>query len=205
MLLVESRFNDLTTESLDSPQGKKLYLKGIFAESERQNRNGRTYDLKELTEQVNLLRDKIASGHDVLGELDHPESLNISLKNVSHRITDIHMEGNNAVGKAEIIPTAVGNIAKALLEAGVRIGISTRGHGNVNEGNGRVSDYHLITMDLVASPSAIEAYPTPVLESLDRYHRGQILNDMAFAASYDKKAQRFFAEEMTKFIQSLGK
>lgn len=201
MLLLETRFDNIIQESDSS--GQKLYLKGIFMESERKNRNGRIYKRAEIEEQVRRVNEAAENNRHILGELDHPDQLVVKLENVSHKIIHMEMDGNNAIGKAEILPTPKGNIAKALIEAGVTIGVSSRGSGSVNEATNTVENFHLITVDLVASPSAIDAYPQSVYEHLQMYRNGAEIDKLAEAIRHDRTAQKHFEKEILRFIRSM--
>lgn len=199
MILVEQNFNTLVEQSEDK---KKFYLQGIFLESEQKNRNGRTYKKEEIEKAVKKINEAAAQGRHVLGQLDHPQDLIVSLSDVSHKIMSMQMEGNNAIGKAEILEsTPKGQIAKGLIESGINLGVSSRGSGTVNEDTGIVEGFDIITVDIVASPSAQNAYPTSVMEALELYRKGQVVSELAEAVIHDKKAQDYFAKEMTKFIK----
>ncbi len=155
-----------------SQDGKNLWLSGIFMQSEMKNRNGRNYPLAEIAEAVKQTKQRIDEGSGIMGELDHPQSLTINLDRVSHVITEMWMNGNNACGKAKIIEgTPMGQIAKSLVQAGVKLGVSSRGAGNVNE-SGAVTGFQFITVDIVAQPSAPNAYPGSVYESVMQAHNG---------------------------------
>lgn len=207
MILLENKFQDVVTESVDTDTGKKLFLKGIFMEAEQKNRNGRTYQHREIAQAVQKIMEAAQAGRHILGELDHPNgSLEVKLDNVSHKIVEMHMEGNNAVGKAEIITSVPkGQIAKGLMEAGIQLGVSSRGSGSVNESTGMVEGFDMVTVDLVANPSAINAYPQSIEESLQLYRRGQIVGDLAEAVIHDADAQKYFQREIMKFIQEAFK
>jgi hypothetical protein len=110
------------------------------------------------------------------------------------------MDGNNAIGKMKLLNTPTGNIAKGLIEGGVRLGVSSRGTGNVNE-SGSVSDFSFVTVDIVSQPSAPDAYPNVVQEALNNK---KVLT-LAEAMVNDKKAQSYFKKEMTAFLESLTK
>lgn len=201
MILTESNFSNIITESTED---KKLYIKGIFLESEQQNRNGRIYQKSEIENAVRKINEAASSGRYVLGELDHPNgSLEVSLKNVSHKITEMYMQGNNAIGKAEILEKhPSGQIAKALIESGINIGVSSRGSGYVNESTSTVEGFEMVTVDLVASPSAINAYPQSLRESIEFYKRTGELDNLANAVIHDSSAQKYFEQEILKFITS---
>lgn len=197
-LVVESVANDAN----DPSKGKSLYMKGTFIQGDVRNLNERVYPVNEIRSAVEDVRSTILNGHSVLGELDHPEQLNINLDRVSHIITDMWMDGRNGIGKLKILDTPMGQIARTLLESGVKLGVSSRGSGNV-EDNGHVSDFQIITVDIVARPSAPNAYPTPVYEALNMSKRGAVIEDLAIAVKNDKAAQDYLKSELSRFIDSL--
>jgi hypothetical protein len=178
---------------------KSSYLSGIFMQAEIENGNGRKYPLSEISAAVDSIMKRISEGYTVYGELNHPDNLTIDLNNVSHIITEMKMDGNNAVGKAKIIEKhPKGQIVKAILDAGGKLGVSSRGSGNVVEG--KVSGFSLVTVDVVASPSAPNAYPGFVMEALTDNKKVMTL---AEAVIHDDKAQRYFKEELAKFFEAL--
>ena len=147
--------------------GKDLYMKGICIQGGVRNANQRVYPVNEIGRAVKTLSDQIAGGYSVLGEVDHPEGLTVNLDRVSHMINEVWMDGPNGYGKMKILPTPMGQLVRTMLENGVKLGVSSRGSGNVSEdGNGEVSDFEIITVDVVAQPSAPGAYPTPIYLSL---------------------------------------
>ena len=185
-------------------EGKDLYMKGIFIQGEKQNHNGRVYPLTEISKAVKTLQEKIEGGYSGLGEADHPDDLNINLDRVSHVIENIQMNGSDGIGKLKLLPTPMGNICTTLIESGVKLGVSSRGSGNVTE-SGKVSDFEIVTVDIVANPSAPEAYPDPIYEQLMNHGRkGNVLMDVARATEHDKKAQKYLKEEILRFINDLG-
>ncbi len=194
---------NIVTEAIEeSNGGKSLYMKGIFIEGDVRNQNNRIYTKEEIYSAVKSINEKIKGGYSVLGEADHPDDLNINLDRVSHMITEMDTDGANGVGKLKILPTPMGNICKTLLESGVKLGVSSRGSGNVNE-NGIVKDFEIITVDIVANPSAPDAYPDPIYERIMNHSRGNVLLDVASATRHDKGAQRYLQEEVTNFIKNL--
>ena len=204
MILIEEKFNDVSPLLESSNGKKKLYLKGVFAESEEKNQNGRIYDRKEMEAEVQRINEQAKLNRFVLGELDHPSTLEIKLENVSHKIVEMWMEGNKAYGKAEVIEGhPKGQILKSLIESGIQVGVSTRGSGQVNESSGKVSNFRMITVDAVATPSARSAYPETIQEQLETYKRGNIVTDLSEAVIHDPLAQKYFQMEMKKFIDSL--
>lgn len=208
MILIEERFTDLRgdviTESSGNGEEKKYYLQGIFAESETKNRNQRTYTMADMAREVAKVNEAAKTGRHVLGELDHPDTLEIKLKNVSHRIVEMRMEGNRAVGKAEILRNHPnGQIAIGLMKDGIQLGVSTRGSGKVNSRTGVVENFNLVTVDIVATPSARSAYPETIQEQLEMYKHGGVITDLAEAVIHDPIAQKYFEAEMKKFINKL--
>ena len=157
----------IVVESKDENNGKSLYMKGICIQGGVKNANQRVYPVNEIQRAVSTLNDQIKGGYSVLGEVDHPEGLNINLDRVSHMVNEMWMDGPNGYGKLKVLPTPMGALVKTMLESGVKLGVSSRGSGNVSEdGAGKVSDFEIITVDIVAQPSAPGAYPKPIYEHL---------------------------------------
>lgn len=181
-------------------KGTDLFLSGILMQSECRNGNGRIYSSKDMARVVSEASKQIAAGQSILGELNHPTELSINLANVSHMITEMRMDGNNAVGKMKILNTPSGNIAKALIEGGVRLGVSSRGTGNVNEA-GQVSDFNMVCIDIVNNPSAPDAYPNVIQEALGNK---KVLT-LAEAVVHDAKAQAYFRKEVKAFLEAISK
>ena len=149
------------------------------------------------------IRDRLQGGQSVLGEADHPDDLNINIDRVSHMITEMDVNGRNGIGKLKLLPTPMGNVVKTLLESGVKLGVSSRGSGNVGP-NGYVSDFEIITVDVVAQPSAPNAYPTPVYEALMRNgKKGKISLELAEAVRHDNKAQKHLEKELLSIIGNI--
>lgn len=192
----------LVTEAKDENGNKNLYMEGIFVQGDKRNQNQRIYPVSEITKAVKSVQDKINSDITVLGEADHPEDLNINLDRVSHKIENMWMNGSDGYGKLKLLPTPMGNICKTLIESGCRIGVSSRGSGNVDD-RGMVSDFEIITVDIVANPSAPDAYPDPLYEQIMNGRHGNILMDVATATNHDEKAQKYLQEEVLKLINDL--
>jgi hypothetical protein len=180
---------------------KSLYMKGIFIQGGVRNFNERVYPVREIGKAVDRINEILGKGESVCGECDHPEELTINLERVSHLITKMWMEGNNGMGTLKIIPTPMGQLIRTLIEAGVKLGVSSRGVGNVDD-RGEVSGFEIITVDVVARPSAPDAYPKPVYESFNT-KRGRIIEDLANAAVSDPMAMRFLKQEMLRVIGDL--
>ncbi|EMR6007010.1 hypothetical protein WJW27_003760 [Escherichia coli] len=163
-----SSFNDskVVLEHRDNGfGGRDCYLRGIAIQADQRNLNERIYPLSEITRAVNNMNQRLAKGESILVECDHPETLTINLDRVAAMITKVWMEGANGMAEIKLLDTAHGQNIRKMLEAGVKLGVSSRGSGNVDY-NGIVSDFEIITIDIVAQPSAPEAYPTAVFESL---------------------------------------
>ena len=184
--------------------GKDLYMKGICIQGGVKNANQRVYPVTEISRAVNTLNDQITGGYSVLGEVDHPEGLNINLDRVSHMITEMWMDGPNGYGKLKVLPTPMGALVKTMLESGVKLGVSSRGSGNVMEdGSGQVSDYEIITVDVDAQPSAPGAYPTPIYEHLLNARGGYKALELAREVRGDDKAQKYLKESLVNIIKGL--
>jgi hypothetical protein len=185
-------------------EGKDLFMKGIMIQGGVRNANQRVYPVNEIGRAVKTLNDQISNGFSVLGEVDHPEGLNINIDRVSHMITECWMDGDNGYGKLKILPTPMGNLVRTMLEAGVKLGVSSRGSGNVSEdGSNTVSDFEIITVDVVAQPSAPGAYPTPIYEHLMNARGGMKAYELAQATKHDTKAQKYLKESLINIINKL--
>jgi len=182
---------------------KTLYMKGIFIQGGVKNANERVYPVSEIETAVDTLNKQIQEGYSVLGEVDHPDDLKINLDRVSHMITSMWMDGANGFGKLKILPTPMGGLVKTMLESGVKLGVSSRGSGNVSDLDGKVSDFEIITVDIVAQPSAPNAYPKAIYESLMNMKHGHKVLEVAREARGDKKVQKFLAEEVKRLITEL--
>ena len=170
-LITEYNESDVERIVEKKEDGSKKYLiSGVFAMAESKNRNGRIYPKailekavdKYVTDQVNTKR--------AVGELNHPEGPTVNLDKVSHLITDLQFEGNNVMGKAQVLDTPMGQIVKGLLEGGVQLGVSTRGMGSLEQRNGTAvvkNDFILNTVDIVQDPSAPNAFVNGIMEGVD--------------------------------------
>jgi hypothetical protein len=182
---------------------KTLYMKGIFIQGGVKNANERVYPVSEIENAVDTLNKQITEGYSVLGEVDHPDDLKINLDRVSHMITSMWMDGPNGFGKLKILPTPMGQLVRTMLESGVKLGVSSRGSGNVSDLDGKVSDFEIITVDIVAQPSAPNAYPKAIYESLMNMKHGHKVLEIAKEARGDKKVQRYLGEEVKRLIKDL--
>jgi len=188
MKLIKEISQDLRFLTEASESGKKgFYIEGIFMQADKENKNGRIYPRgimeKELDRYQNLIKEKRS-----LGELGHPPNPQINLNNVSHLITNLKFEGNDIVGKAKILDTPMGKIAQNFIEEGVGLGVSSRGLGSLKEKNGInevQDDFHLATVDIVADPSAPDAFVQGIMESAE-----WILENGVWTAIDVERAQR---------------
>ncbi len=194
---------ELMTESAPDGKGKNLYMKGIFVQGGVKNANQRVYPVDEIAKAVESVGKQIKGGYSVLGELDHPDDLKINLDRVCHVITDMWMDGPNGYGKLKVLNTPMGQLVTTMLESGVKLGVSSRGSGNVNESTGHVSDFDIVTVDIVAQPSAPNAYPKPVYEGLMNMKNGHRVLEMVKDANANVRVQKYLAEEVKRLIKDL--
>ena len=184
-------------------EGKELFMKGICIQGGVKNANERVYPVPEIEKAVQTLMGQITDGFSVMGEVDHPDDLKINLDRVSHIIVSMWMDGPNGYGKLKILPTPMGQLVSTMLGSGVKLGVSSRGSGNVNEANGHVSDFEIVTVDVVAQPSAPNAYPKAIYEGLMNMKYGPAVLEMAKEAGQDNKVQRYLKEEVKRLIRDL--
>lgn len=161
-------------ESL-AQNGGRLIVSGVLQRADAKNQNGRVYPRELLMRESKKYAQSFIAERRALGELDHPDSSVVNLNNVSHNILEMAWNGNDLVGKVEILPTPSGNILKALFQSGIKLGISSRGLGSVKEvmreGNSTLEvqpDFELIAFDFVSNPSTHGAFLSPVNESVNR-------------------------------------
>jgi hypothetical protein len=194
---------NLVLETEGTGERKDLFLKGIFIQAAVENQNKRIYPVEEISKAVDSINEQIAKGHSVLGEVDHPADLKINLDRVSHVITKMWMDGPNGFGKMRIIPTPMGNIVKTMLDCGVKLGVSSRGSGEVDDGTGKVRNFEIVTVDIVAQPSAPNAYPKPVFEGLMNMQGGHRVIEASKDVSADLRVQKYLRESVLKLINEL--
>ena len=199
---------DLTFEAakinlVEGKDGKDLYMEGICIQGDVKNANERVYPVSEIKEAVDTLNEQIKGGNSVLGEVDHPDDLKINLDRVCHMIESMWMDGPNGYGKLKILPTPMGELVKTMLQAKVKLGVSSRGSGNVDPHTGHVSDFEIVTVDVVAQPSAPNAYPKAIYEGLMNMKYGHAVLEIAREAGEDSKVQRYLRDEVTRLIKDL--
>jgi hypothetical protein len=150
--------------------GKNHVIEGVFAQANAKNRNGRIYPQPVMEKAVGKYVREQVSKNRAVGELNHPDGPTVNLDKVSHRITELNFEGSNVMGKALILDTPNGQIVKGLLEGGVKLGVSTRGMGSLEQRNGAMyvkDDFILNTVDIVQDPSAPAAFVNGIMEGVD--------------------------------------
>ena len=179
---------DFLTEEVDGK--KRQFIEGVFLQAEVKNRNGRMYPVKTLAREVAKYDESYIQKGRALGELGHPDGPSINLDRVSHRIVSLKQEGNNFIGKAQILDTPMGKIAKNLLDEGVKLGVSSRGMGSLikKEGCNIVADDFMLATaaDIVADPSAPDAFVDGIMEGKEWVWDNGILKASAVAEIKDE-------------------
>ena len=181
---------------------KNMFMEGIFVQGNVKNANQRMYPVNEIAKAVESVQNRIKDGFPVLGECDHPPELTVNVDRVSHIIENMWMDGADGFGKLKIVPTPMGNIIRTLIESGATLGVSSRGSGEVDHA-GKVSNYEIITVDIVAQPSAPDAYPKAIYEGLMNMNGGYETWKLAQNVQNDKHAQKYLSKEIVKFIREL--
>jgi len=168
MKLITEMIEDVQYLIEESEDGKKNhFIQGVFMQAEQKNRNGRVYKKGILENEVKRYNDSFVKKNRALGELNHPQGPTVNLDRVSHMIKDLKFEGNDCVGKAKLLDTPMGNIAKNLVKEGAQLGVSSRGMGSLEEKNGVnyvKDDFMLSAVDIVADPSAPNAFVNGIME-----------------------------------------
>ena len=182
MKLIREEIESCKVVITEGKNGKKShFIEGVFLQGAIKNRNGRMYPVQTLQREVDKYNESYIKKGRSLGELGHPDGPTINLDRVSHLITSLKQEGNNFVGKARILDTPMGNIAKSLLDEGVKLGVSSRGLGSIKEENGLkivADDFMLATAaDIVADPSAPDAFVNGIMEGKEWVWEGGILRE----------------------------
>ena len=203
MKLITEQIENVNVITEGKGDSKKLYIEGVFLQSELKNRNGRMYPFSVLEKEVNRYNEEYVKTNRALGELGHPDGPTVNLDRVSHRITSLAAEGTNFIGRAQVLDTPMGNIAKALLEDGVKLGVSSRGMGSIDkrEDCGVVMDDFMLATaaDIVADPSAPDAFVNGIMEGKEWAWDNGILKETKVAKyqSYIDKSTRQNLEERT--------
>ena len=161
---------------------KKMYIEGVFLQGDLKNRNGRMYPVATLAKEVGRYNESFVKKGRAVGELGHPDGPTVNLDRVSHKIVDLHQEGNNFIGKAQLLETPMGKIAKSLINEGVTLGVSSRGIGTLKEDRDGLKvvgeDFQLATAaDIVADPSAPDAFVNGIMEGKEWVWEGGTLRE----------------------------
>ena len=203
MKLITEQIENVNVITEGKGDSKKLYIEGVFLQSELKNRNGRMYPFSVLEKEVNRYNEEYVKTNRALGELGHPDGPTVNLDRVSHRITSLTAEGNNFIGRAQVLDTPMGKIAKSLLEEGVKLGVSSRGMGSIDKRedcNVVMDDFMLATAaDIVADPSAPDAFVNGIMEGKEWAWDNGILKETKVAKyqQYMNESTRRNLEERT--------
>jgi hypothetical protein len=185
MKLITENIEDIQILTEEKDGKEHLYIEGVFLQSEIKNRNGRIYPFSVLEKEVGRYNEEYVSKGRALGELGHPDGPTVNLDRVSHRITSLKAEGKNFMGKARILDTPMGNIAKSLLGEGVKLGVSSRGMGSIDRQESAsyvMDDFMLATAaDIVADPSAPDAFVNGIMEGKEWVWANGILREQQVA------------------------
>ena len=198
----------------DNGSKKNHFIEGVFLQADIKNRNGRVYEMNVLEKEVGRYTESYISKDRALGELGHPEGPTVNLDRVSHKIVSLQKEGSNFIGKAKILDTPMGKIAKNLIDEGVKLGVSSRGVGSISERNGAAyvrDDFMLATAaDIVADPSAPDAFVEGIMEGkewvwnngiLTERHIESIKNELDAATWHNLQERKVSA--FAKFLKGL--
>jgi len=200
MKLITENIQDINVLVEETAGKKHLYIEGVFLQSEVKNRNGRVYPFNILNREVERYTEQYVKTGRALGELGHPDGPSVNLDRVSHRIVELRSQGSDFYGKARILETPLGNIAKSLLEEGVKLGVSSRGMGSLEEKNGTNyvrDDFMLATAaDIVADPSAPDAFVNGIMEGKEWVWDNGILREHQIA-----KYHRYISESTRKNLE----
>jgi hypothetical protein len=200
MKLITENIEEISVLVEETGGKKNLYIEGIFLQSEIKNRNGRVYPFNVLNREVQRYNEQYVKSGRALGELGHPDGPTVNLDRVSHRIVELRAEGSNFYGKARILDTPMGKIAKSLLDEGVKLGVSSRGMGSLEERNGANyvrDDFMLATAaDIVADPSAPDAFVNGIMEGKEWIWENGILREQQVA-----KYHRYISESTKRNIE----
>ena len=198
--------NEINVLNEATEDGKKRwYISGPFMQADTKNRNGRIYPKKILEREVEKYIKEKVNTKQAMGELDHPPQTTINLERVSHLVESLKFEGNDVIGKAKILDTPCGRTVQSLLEGGVKLGVSSRGVGSLNEDT-VADDYSLVCIDIVGDPSALSAYVDGIYESVDYIVSGDKFVEKAvdqLKKNMDKNGSMRIYEAMSQFLKDI--
>ena len=207
MKLITEHYDNLEYITEEKDGSKNTFIEGVFMQAEAKNRNGRIYPKETLFNAVEkYIAEQVKPGRAV-GELDHPEGPQINLDKVSHKITELKFNGNDVVGKAQVLNTPMGRIVEGLIEGGVKLGVSSRGMGTVeNKGNASVvkPDYILATVDIVQDPSAQEAFVNGIMEGVEWIWENGILKPQQLE-KYETEVRKASSKELSNVQEKVFK
>jgi hypothetical protein len=199
-LITEGNFESVQVLEEEANGKKHLYIEGVFLQADIKNRNGRVYPFGVLEREVGRYNEQYVGAGRALGELGHPDGPTVNLDRVSHKIVSLKAEGSNFIGKAQILTTPMGDIAKNLLENGVKLGVSSRGMGSIEEKNGANyvrDDFMLATAaDIVSDPSAPDAFVNGIMEGKEWVWENGIIKEVNVA-----KYKRYISESTRKNLE----
>ena len=199
-LITEGNFENVQVLEEEANGKKHLYIEGVFLQADIKNRNGRVYPFGVLEREVGRYNEQYIGAGRALGELGHPDGPTVNLDRVSHKIVSLKAEGSNFRGKAQILTTPMGDIAKNLLENGVKLGVSSRGMGSIEEKNGANyvrDDFMLATAaDIVSDPSAPDAFVNGIMEGKEWVWENGIIKEVNVA-----KYKRYISESTRKNLE----
>ncbi len=208
MKLITEQIEDVKVLTEEKDGKKLLYIEGVFLQSELKNRNGRMYPFDILNREVSRYTEEYVKTKRALGELGHPDGPTVNLDRVSHRITELRTEGHNFYGKAQILDTPMGRIARSLLEEGVQLGVSSRGMGSIDkrEDVAIVRDDFMLTTaaDIVADPSAPDAFVNGIMEGKEWIWENGILKEAKldkYRKYIDEASSRKLEEKVLKVFE----
>tara|TARA_E500000318_G_scaffold38867_2_gene37471 strand:+ start:3672 stop:4322 length:651 start_codon:yes stop_codon:yes gene_type:complete len=204
----------ITEELNEATSEKNYYIEGIFMQAEQKNRNGRVYPKETLMKEVNRYNEEYVQKNRALGELNHPQGPTVNLDRVSHMIKELREQGNDVYGKAKIMDTPMGDIAKNLIKEGAKLGVSSRGMGSLKQNRSGVNevqkDFMLAAVDIVADPSAPNAFVNGIMEGAEWVWDGDVLREKQiseYAQAIEKASKRELEEKclsvFTDFISKL--
>ena len=199
LLFTEHTEDNIQTLTEDAGGGKKnYYIRGIFMQSEQVNKNGRIYPAAIMEREVEKYNNDYIKTNRSLGEMGHPQGPSLNLDRISHLIKEMKMDGNTVYGKAKILDTPYGNIVKNLIDEGVRLGVSSRGMGSLKQVNGInevQDDFSLATVDIVADPSAPNAFVNGIMEGKEWVWNNGVLAERHIA-SYKNTIKKASSREL---------
>lgn len=215
MKLITELYDDIETQIIEEGAQKNLYINGVYMQSEVKNRNGRIYPRAVLENATKVYTETFINSKRAIGELNHPSSPQVNPERASHMITEIRQEGDNFIGKAKILRTPIGQTVRALIEDGVRMGVSSRGMGSIKESKGVSvvqNDFWLATVDIVADPSAPDAFVNGIMEGVEYYwdngaiverHVDQARQEVEQASRKNQLSEQRKFEIFSSFVDNL--